>query len=86
MLNRNLALLVLVSTGLLATVTGQPNRLHRRVRADANRRLSPQQASMFDIEEVGLFWVHAVILFLYLFAYIHLFLDLLVEKLLGTRT
>ena len=59
MLNRNLAFLVAVSA-LLASVSAQLNRRHRRVRAESNRRLTPQQASMFDIEEeVSWFWVIA---------------------------
>ena len=57
MLNRNLVLLVATSA-LLASVSAQLNRRHRRVRAESNRRLSPQRESMFNIEEeVSLPWI-----------------------------
>lgn len=50
MLNRSLQLLV-AGIFVLASVTGQLNRRHRRVRAAERRASAPQRASMFDIEE-----------------------------------
>jgi len=54
MLTRSL-FLVVTSAWMLASVDGQLNRRHRRVRVAA-RRTNAEQASMFDIEDEVSCW------------------------------